>query len=64
MRPSLNSPITRAQVERVCRMYNNNGDAATALSMTRSGFRRLCDRLGIETPARRNSRRKRAAQAA
>ena len=38
----MNQPITRADVERVARIYKSNQDAAAALGITSHSFGRLC----------------------
>ena len=50
-----NQSITRADVERVARIYKSNQDAA-ALGITSHSFGRLCRRHGIETPHARTRR--------
>ena len=45
--------IQRERFERVCRMYNTNKDAARAAGMKISTFKRKCEAMDIETPARR-----------
>ena len=48
--------IPREQVERVARVYHQNGDASAALGITLRSFGRLCKRFGIETPYARRLR--------
>ncbi len=42
--------ISRERVERVARLYKQNGDASLALGITMRSFGRLCRKYGIETP--------------
>ena len=50
--------ISREQIERVARIYNNNKDAGRALEIHPRSFHRLCRRYGIETPFERLRRRR------
>ncbi len=49
--------ITRAQVERVARIYKSNQDAGQALGIDPRSFARLCRRHGIQTPYVRRHQR-------
>ena len=42
--------ISKEQLERVCRMYNSNRDAARALGTSDATIRRWCNELGVESP--------------
>jgi hypothetical protein len=42
--------IPREQIERVARVYRQNGDACAALGITLRSFSRLCSRFDVETP--------------
>ena len=57
-----NPSITRADVERVVRIYNSNQDAAAALGITSRSLSRLCRRFGVETPHARRQRQRREAR--
>jgi len=50
--------ISRERVERASRIYNTVEDAALAMGISGTTFRRLCERFNIDTPAER--RRKQA----
>ena len=53
---TMNTSITRADVERVARIYNSNQDAAAALGITSRSFSRLCRKFGVESPYTRKCR--------
>ena len=42
-------------VERACRVYRHNADAANALGVHEASFKRMCTRMGIRTPRQRRS---------
>ena len=48
--------VTRERLERACRMYRSNTEAAHALGVYDGSFSRACRREGIETPAERKRR--------
>ena len=57
----MDQQITRAQWERVARIYHHNQDASQALGIARRSFGRLCRQHGIETPYARKQRKRRSA---
>ena len=54
--------ISRARVERIARICNDNYNAGVALGITPGSFGRLCRRYGIETPQARRRRRRQESQ--
>lgn len=53
----LKPSLTKAEAEKLCRRYHSSTDAAQAAGITRSSFARICRRLGVEMPWRRNEAR-------
>jgi hypothetical protein len=49
--------VSRDEIERVARMYNQNKDASSALGISLRYFARLCRHYGVETPYARRRRR-------
>ena len=47
-------PVNKYQLERVCRMYKTNADAARALGIASGSITRLCKQYGLETPTAKN----------
>lgn len=45
--------VDQKQLERVCRMYNVDKDAAGALGISESSFRKWCGIMKVETPYKR-----------
>lgn len=54
--------VTHEGLERVCRLYHTNSDAAVALGVARGSLARACRRHGIETPYARRRRQIREAK--
>ena len=48
--------VTEGQLQRVCRMYFTDVNAAKALGIDRSYFAKLCAKLNIEKPSERKKR--------
>lgn len=46
--------ISLKRLERICRMYKSNSDAARALGVAPGSITKMCKRLGIETPSSRH----------
>ena len=42
--------VSRSQIQRVCRMYYTDADAARALGISQPTLRRLCEKYGIKSP--------------
>ena len=54
----MKSPINRARVHNVSRIYNTGKAAAAAIGISPVHYHRLCKEYGIETPAQRRQRDK------
>jgi len=48
--------LEEVELERVCRVYRSNAEAAAALGVTAVSLARACRRHGIETPYARRLR--------
>ena len=48
--------VDSGRLERACRMYKSNLEAAKALGINTSTLSRLCREQGIETPFARNKK--------
>lgn len=47
---------TKEQIERMARMYATNTDAEVAMGIGKGSFKRICARLGVESPSDRRAR--------
>ena len=54
---SKHEQITKEQLERVCRIYGSNQDAARALGIANQSLNRLCSTHKVATPYQRRQRR-------
>lgn len=54
----MGSSISKERVERAARIYASNIDAAAALGITAGSFSRLCRLYGVETPYKRQRKRR------
>ena len=54
---SKHEQITKEQLDRVCRIYGNNRDAARALGIAPQSLNRLCSLHKLATPYQRRQRR-------
>ena len=49
--------IPRERVERAARLYNSAKDAALAIGILPSSFRKMCQQYGVELPSARRARK-------
>ncbi len=47
--------IAKERIERACRIYKNNKDAAEALGIHPNSLSRLCRKYGVSTPRQQKS---------
>ena len=54
--PTKSVTIGRGQLERICRTYKSNTDAARALGVTDTTIGRWCAFHGVESPSQRTAK--------